>query len=559
MSQPDFSADEIGRAWEAAQQVWDMHVTLSRPAAFTSGGRESHWQGDEPLAYIDLETRQVVVNYPLLTRLGARGSLAAVLAHEIGHHVRFPHTLGEAAQIQALEQRLIPGLGHSLANLFYDLLVNEHVGRTHAPQLAAVYRGFTSAPGAEAVSPLFGFYLAVYEELWGLPAGNLSSEKSARQLEKQYPGFRADARLFVQTFYSLATVQRQFVYFCSRFIRYVPEPQKLAFHIPLAGDLPQPGPDDLDSVVRGAGEQEADDALREAREEGWLKDGGLEDQKETDPLGQVNRVTSHLPGHQKAAFKLALVSKHYKRLVDQHLIELPGTPRPQEPLVPTVPEDWQWGDSPGEIDWTLSVLQQGHLAGLQPLKREREPDPPPPAATDFPAVEIYLDTSGSMPDPQNALNCMTLAAQVLAASALRRNGIVRGVVYSSGKPLLSEWLYDEEKARLFFLHYAGGGTDYPFALLRRLARERGEVLRVIVSDSDFLWNVRRDGAMEALLYGCERSRLLVAFLACHAGQAREALAPALAHPRFRLALVEDLAAFGAAARRLADALLPPRS
>ena len=55
--------------------------------------------------------------------------------------------------------------GLSLANLFYDLLVNEHVGRTHAAQLAAVYRGFTSAPGAEAVSPLFGFYLAVYEAL----------------------------------------------------------------------------------------------------------------------------------------------------------------------------------------------------------------------------------------------------------------------------------------------------------------------------------------------------------------------------------------------------------
>ncbi len=136
MSEPAFGADEIGRAWEAAQQVWDMHVTLSPPSAFTSGGKESHWQGDEPLAYIDLETRQVVVNYALLTRLGAPGSLTAVLAHELGHHVRFPHTLGEAAQIQALEQRLIPGLGHSLANLFYDLLVNEHVGRTHAAQLA---------------------------------------------------------------------------------------------------------------------------------------------------------------------------------------------------------------------------------------------------------------------------------------------------------------------------------------------------------------------------------------------------------------------------------------
>lgn len=557
MSAPVVAADEIGQAWEAAQRVWDVRVTLSRPASFEGGGKPSHWQAEEPLAYIDLETRQVVVNYPLLARLGARGSLTAVFAHEIGHHVRFPHTLGEAAQLQALEKRLIPGLGHSLTNLFYDLLVNEQVGRTHAGQLAAVYRGFTSAPGAE-ITPLFGFYLAVYEELWGLPEGSLFARERASALEKEYPGFRADARQFVQTFYDLATVQRQLVYFCSRFIRYVPDPRNVSFRIPLAGDLPQPGPDDLDAVIRGAGEQEADDAIREAREAGWLKEGGLDDRKETDPLATVERVTSHLPGHERAAFRRALVSKHYKRLVDEHLIELPGTPRPAEPLVPTVPEDWEWGDSPGEIDWTLTVLQQGPLAGLRPLKREREADPPPARPSDFPAVEIYLDTSGSMPDPSTALNCMTLAAQVLAASALRRGGIVRGVVYSSGQPLLSEWLYDEEPARLFFLNYAGGGTDYPFALLRRLAQERGEVLRVIVSDSDFLFNLRQDGALEALLYGCERSRLLVAFLACPAQQARETLAPALAHPRFRLALVDDLAAFGTAARRLADALIPPK-
>ena len=63
--------------------------------------------------------------------------------------------------------------------------------------------------------------------------------------------------------------------------------------------------------------------------------------------------------------------------------------------------------------------------------------------------------------------------------------------------------------------------------------------------------------MDALLYGCERSRLLVAFLACDEKQARQALAPALAHPRFRLALVDNLAAFGPAAKRLADALIPP--
>lgn len=551
-----FSAERIRHDWEAALRVWDVTTTLSPPQAYESGRGKSHWQGDEPLAYIDLVTRQVVVNFELLQRMGAASSLTAVLAHEIGHHVRFPHTLGLAATLQVLERRLIPGLQQSLTNLFFDLQVNQHVGRTLSEELIAVYNGFLKTSGEQDLSPLFGFYLAVYEELWSREPGALLPVKLRQRLEHDYPGFAADARTFVQTFYDLPSAIQQFLYFCSRFLRYVPDPSKLRYVIPMASDVPDPDLDDFDAVVRGLGEGEVEDALREAREKGWIEDSGLMDRPEEDALTVIERVGQHLPGKGQGEVKQALVSKHYKRLVDQHLIVLPGdTPTP-EPFLPTVPEEWEYGDNPRAIDWTQSVLQQGALAGVKPLKRDLEPDEPPPLAQDFPAVEIYLDTSGSMPNPAAALNAMTLAAQILAASALRKKGIVRGIVYSSGSPLVSPWMYDEETARRFLLHYYGGGTDYPFALLKKFAKERGDVLRVVISDSDFLWNVRTPGAMPALQYGVEHSRVFVAFLSCAAAAARDALEPVLEHKHFRLALVENLAEFAQAAARLADALMP---
>ena len=86
----------ISAAWKDALDTWDVSVTLSPPQSF-AGKRGSRWKGDEPLAYIDLETREVVVNLELLEKLGAASSLTAVLAHEIGHHVRFPHSLALAA------------------------------------------------------------------------------------------------------------------------------------------------------------------------------------------------------------------------------------------------------------------------------------------------------------------------------------------------------------------------------------------------------------------------------------------------------------------------------
>ena len=132
---------------------------------------------------------------------------------------------------------------------------------------------------------------------------------------------------------------------------------------------------------------------------------------------------------------------------------------------------------------------------------------------------------------------------------------MRGIVYSSGKPLVSDWMYDEERARRFLLHYAGGGTDYPFEVLKASARERSDVVRVIVSDSDFLYNVRGEGAMDALSFGIDKSRLLVAFLALPDPESgRKLLAPALASPRFRLVPVTSLNDFGRAAADLSDAL-----
>lgn len=560
MAAPAFTPETIERCWREGLSVWEAEPALSPPEPFRK--KSSDWRKQEPLAFIDLETRQVVVNFDLLEKKGLQGSLTAVLAHEVGHHVRFPHTLGLAASLQVLEKRLIPGLSQSLTNLFFDLQVNEVVGRPRgsgplarrdlAAEAAAIYRSF----GADDPSPLFAFYLAVYEELWGDSAKDLVPAKVAADMDGKFRGWRADARKFVQTFYALEGTHRQFVFFCSIFIRYVGPPEKLVYCIPLGGDVPAPDLDDFDSILRGYGQDEAEDALREARENGWLEDSGLaENAAAGDALGNLERVSSGIPGNARAEFKLALVSRHYKRLVDEHILKLPAETPPPEPFLPGPTEDWEWGDSPAAIDWNASVLARGPLAAVQPLRRELLPDEPLPSEQGLPSVEIYLDTSGSMPDPSTALNAMTLAAQILSASALRKNGRVRAVIYSSGPVKSSPWMYDEETARRFLLQYAGGGTDFPFALLHKKAEEAPDVLRVIVSDSDFLSNVQQLRAMEHLAYAVDRSRLLVALLASSGARARPVLEPVLGRPRFRLALVDDVSHFGKVAADLADAIL----
>ncbi|MBU8895667.1 hypothetical protein DRW03_20250 [Corallococcus sp. H22C18031201] len=546
-----FTPEEVEHCWREALALWDMRVQLSPPAPHLPFHPEERGLS-EPLAYIDLVKRQVFVNFELLVDLGARDSLTAVLAHEIGHHVRFPHTLGWDAELRVLEQRLLPGLKQSLTNLYFDLQVNEYVGRTHAPALCAVYQGFLRRPGSAPPSPLFCFYLALYEELWGLPPGHLVPAERLAPLEEAYPGTRAEARVFAQTFYSLSEPREQFLYFCATFIRYLDSLDNAGPTLPLGGDIPLPDEADLDAAVQSGGRW--DDALAKAKERGWLTESQAT--REEDPLTTISRATNHLPGKGQGEVRRALVGRYYRRLVDAHVLRLPTAPTNPEPSLRTTPAEWEHGDDPSSIDWTLTVLSRGPLAAVSPLRRDLEVDVPPASEPGIPALELYLDTSGSMPNPQTQLNAMTLAAQVLSASALRKQGRVRAVVYSDGPPLESGWMYSEDTAREFLLQFIGGGTQFPIERLTESAQQTPDVLRVLISDSDFLSNMSAPGALKQLVEATRRSRLLVVFLALPDAQAaRRVFAPALADRRFRLVTVAWMSDFGPMAAALSRALL----
>lgn len=554
---PVYTEDEIAVAWRDALAVWDMRVELSPPEPYGRSAGQTAWKEDEPLAYIDMKARQVVVNFPLLVEIGARASLTAVLAHEIGHHARYPHTLGMAAQLELLEKRLLPGLGRSLTNLFFDLLVNEHVGRTRARELADVYRGFLGKD--PAMSPMYWFYLAIYEELWGPEAGAIVSPESEAAMEVRFAGCRAEARMFAQTFYALPDPYLQFVYFASVFARYIEAEaddgnKKKGPPGPLSGDVPSPDLDDYDGAIYGS--PQAERAIAEAKARGWIEEG-REPAAAPGPLDAIGQLTAGRPGHEQKAFRQTLVARHYKRLVDQHLISLPAISPPPDPFLPTTLEEWQPGDDPRQIDWTQTVLRSGELAATRPLRRELEAEPPEEGAGGPAAVEIYLDTSGSMPNPEMALNAMTLAAQILSASAIRKKGKVRGIIYSMDA-VVSDWMYDEVAARRFFLIYAGGGTRFPFPTLAKFAAGKRDVIRVVISDADFLHNLKHEkDAAASLAAGIAASKRFVALLALAPSwkaQIAAAFGDAMRMPQLRIVQVATLNDFGRVATDLARAL-----
>src|SRR5262245_52617596 len=86
---------EAARCWPLAQAYWSRFLLLGQPADDS---------GQPSIAQIDLLTRQVSLNADQILARDLVGSVEALLAHEIGHHVRFPGTLQTQARLRLLER-----------------------------------------------------------------------------------------------------------------------------------------------------------------------------------------------------------------------------------------------------------------------------------------------------------------------------------------------------------------------------------------------------------------------------------------------------------------------
>ncbi len=468
----------VAESWERAQAHWSRFLLLREPA-------------DDPkqpaIAQINLATRQVSLHFAQVARKGLFDCVEALLAHEIGHHVRYPGTLAVEARLRLLEKSLIPVPDYSTLNLFTDLLINEQLGPVYHEQFVRVYRAYDPSDGWES-DPAFLFYLSIYEELWRLKPGTLLGPALAR-FNGAYDGYRADAQLLAQNLFALGpNLFTQFLYFASVLSRYL---QPLRGKKLVCRDANQcgrgdPSTDDwADALVPNAREEEA---IRRALREGWITEQQGERLTGTD--GLETRILG-LPGQgtDNAERVPEIMAAYYRQQAERYLVRPPPQRTLGEAIVPTTLEEWEPGDAVRDIDWLGTLVQRGHVLGTaQPLRRTRIAEYEGHDVPLWqPRVEIYLDVSGSMPDPRTTRNAMTLAAMILTTGAIRAGGWVRALLYSGEPVAYWQWCRSETELSRFLMHYIGGGTVFPFGVLRESLEKCGAVqpIRVVISDRDF--------------------------------------------------------------------------
>lgn len=507
--------------WEQAIALWSPYVRLSQPMFCHTAQEEAQYGLTGSFAMIRFDNHNVVISAMQIISKGLADYPLEIMAHEIGHHVYCPADLNDFGRMMARVRKALKGVEeHSgmICNLYTDLLINDRLFREHDLKMHRVYEILKAetSPGK-----LWNLYMRIYEILWGLPKYSISFD-SADQTE-------GDAQLGAAVIRSYGNSGEwvrgsgKFATLCYIYLVADIESGKMQNTEFLDCDKAMAGdefPEGLSEIEEG----EEDDILHPA------------DSREFNPLaekGKVKRVGGENSSERKARSPAEyseilkamgvkvkadeIFYRYYKELATKHLVPFPSRKNPSvsEPLAEGV-TTWEPGDSLEELNYFESVMKSPRLipgyTTMQVVYGDSPGNEPQKEPVD---LDIYIDCSGSMPDPRTELSFLTLAGSIIALSALRTGSKVQATLWSGEKEFLKTkgFISDTREVMKILTGNIGGATQFPTEVLKDTYSERKPNARkvhiLVVSDDGIttIFEKRKDigNGNEILTMALEKS------------------------------------------------------
>lgn len=490
-------------AWPQALAVWSPYTRLSEPDWCFSAYQEKKAGLTGSFAAIRINDHQVLISLRQVQQNNLQDYGLEILAHEIGHHVFCPANLLEAGRALALATKALPTLetqAPMIVNMWQDLLINDRLVRVHKQRHVEVYERLNAKSSAPP-SALWSLYMRAFEILWGLQPGRLNKGDLKRSQEGDAHLVARMVRVYGQDW--MAGVGG----FAALCLPYFEKNDKsLAKHFKIHFDTEGIGEgcevplgimeiEDFDIIHPSQDPNVVGDSLSSTAEIGdsdtelnassTSEGGGLGQNREPFLFNQVLEALGlKLDSHDIAV-------KFYREKALPHLIPFPTqeTEESKEPLMEGL-EPWDVGHPMEEVDWLQSVMISPQvIPGLSTVKRswgvmggtEREREPLD--------LDLYVDCSGSIPNPQQQFSFLALAGAIVVLSALRTGARVQATLWSGARQFDTTpgFVSDEQQILRVLTGYLGGGTAFPNHIVRQTYQHRTESDRpvhlLILSDS----------------------------------------------------------------------------
>lgn len=453
--------------WPEALAAWGFYIRLKPPLICATAEEASREGLSTSFAMIRLNDHSIVISEEGVRQARAEDLAVEILAHEIGHHVYAPADLGDMGRMLARMRRALPGLGQlapMIGNLWTDLLINDRLQRQNGLRMDEVYRRIVT----DNPEPLWQLYMRIYEILWGLPRQSFARGTTTEELE-------GDAQLGARLVRSFARDwlrgSGRFAALCLPYLAKDPQGE----HLKAAGrffDAVQPGQGEIPAGLAAVdpGEEE------ECRHPAWDSD--------TPPKPAPTTTSEPGAGNYREPFEYGQILKalgvklddrdlavrYYRERALPWLIPFPSLERPRSSdPIPEGLSVWDPGEALEKISWIETaarspVLIPGYTT-LEQVFADSEGGLPQREPVD---LDLYVDCSGSMPDPAQATSYLTLAGAILALSALRAGASVQATLWSGANEFETTggFTRNEQQILRILCGYFGGGTAFPLHILR---------------------------------------------------------------------------------------------
>lgn len=469
-------------AWPKALEIWSKYTRLQDAHLCTTRLEAAEEGLNGSFAMIRLTDQRVVIDLQAISELGLQDYSLEILAHEIGHHILAPGNITDQFRLLARIRRGLPTLeAHApmVANLYTDLIINDRLQRQSGLRLAHIYQRLSNYNKEQKQGgEIWNLYLRIYESLWRLQPGELGGQKGDERTE-------GDAWLGARLIRVYANDWLQGSgRFAALLLHYLIEDIKAQNQDVIGrlldtlgaatGGEPMGGldieADEMDGALHPAedpritGIEAAPDQISDTISQPTVIQQSQGQAREPFEYGEILRGA----GIQLSDHEIAV--RYYRERALPYLIPFPArlVPDSPEPQLEGL-EPWETGDPFDEADWMQSVLQSPRIIpGLTTVRRMYGQEQGSSVERQPVDLDLYVDSSGSMPNPQVQVSYLSLAGAIIALSALRAGSSVQVTLWSGKGQFMNTngfVRHDQDILRVLTGFY-GGATCFPIHRLR---------------------------------------------------------------------------------------------
>ena len=471
--------------WDDAVKLWSPYVKLRRPVFCETEDEEIKEGLSGSFAMIRLTDFSVVVSLRQIITLKLNDFAIEILAHEAGHHVYCPADLSDSARMIARIQRAVHGYethAPMIGNLYGDLLINDRLFRENSLRMDKVYLAVKS----NSPDKLWEFYMRTYEILWSLPRITLTLSR----VEEETEGDAILAARIIRNF------SRDWINgageFAAIYYRYLLESERPTAGLNSWMDALEPGdgktiPAGITEIEEGEIKNSAvsvDKNLSPVKKSGQRQGRPEKSYREPFEYGQILRAI----GIDLSDSELAV--RYYSERAVPYLIPFPSIRQPEssEPNPEGVTE-WDISSPFENMSMFDSLLRSPVLIpGYTTVERLTGTSHGGEPSKEPIDLDIYIDSSGSMPDPRVNTSYLTLAGTIICLSALRAGSKVQATLWSGTDEFITTkgFVRDKKEIMQILTGFFGGGTAFPIHILRdtylKRKKSAGKTHILVISD-----------------------------------------------------------------------------